>query len=70
LPFPTPGDLPYPRIKPTSLGPPALAGRFFTTEPPGKPCGMTTDTEKESQRRVIGSKWQIPLFIHIPSAKK
>ena len=28
-------DLPDPGIKPVSL---ALAGRFFTTEPPGKPC--------------------------------
>ena len=28
-----PGDLPDPRIEPAS---PALAGRFFTTEPPGK----------------------------------
>ena len=37
LPFPSPGDLPDPGIKPTSLAPPALAGRFFTTEPPGKP---------------------------------
>ena len=34
LPFPSPGDLPKPGIKPTS---PVLAGRFFTTEPPGKP---------------------------------
>ena len=33
-PFPSPGDLPDPGIEPTS---PALAGRFFTTEPPGKP---------------------------------
>ena len=33
LPFPSPGDLPIPRVKPAS---PALAGRFFTTEPPGK----------------------------------
>ena len=33
LPFPPPGDLPHPGIKPTS---PALRGRFFTTEPPGK----------------------------------
>ena len=32
--FPTPEDLPNPGIKPESL---ALAGRFFTTEPPGKP---------------------------------
>ena len=37
LPFPTPGDLPDPGIKPTSLGSPALPGRFFTTEPFGNP---------------------------------
>ena len=37
LPFPSPGDLPGPGIEPTSLASPALAGRFFTTEPPGKP---------------------------------
>ena len=34
LPFPSPGDLPDSGIEPT---PPALAGRLFTTEPPGKP---------------------------------
>ena len=34
LPFPSPGDFPNPGIKPAS---PVLAGRFFTTEPPGKP---------------------------------
>ena len=36
-PFPTPGGLPYPGIKPTSLASPALAGGFFTTVPPGNP---------------------------------
>ena len=34
LPFPSPRYLPDPGIEPAS---PALAGRFFTTEPPGKP---------------------------------
>ena len=34
LPFPSPGDLLDPGIKPTS---PALAGGFFTLESPGKP---------------------------------
>ena len=34
LPFPSPRDLPKPGIEPTS---PALADRFFTTEPSGKP---------------------------------
>ena len=33
LPFPTPGDRPYPGIKPMT---PALAGGFFTDKPPGK----------------------------------
>ena len=31
LPFPSPGDLPNPGIKPTSLSSPALAGWFFAT---------------------------------------
>ena len=34
LPFPSPGDLLKPGIDPKC---PALAGGFFTTEPPGKP---------------------------------
>ena len=33
LPFLPPEDIPYPGIEPES---PALAGGFFTTEPPGK----------------------------------
>ena len=37
LPFPSPGDLSDPGIEPMS---PALAGGFFTTEPPGKPLGL------------------------------
>ena len=40
LPFPFPGDLPDPGIEPNS---PALAGGFFTTEPPGKPEGDPDD---------------------------
>ena len=34
LPYPSPADVSNPRIKPVS---PALADRFFITEPPGKP---------------------------------
>ena len=33
LSFPSPGDLPIPGAEPAS---PAVAGRFFNTEPPGK----------------------------------
>ena len=35
-PFPSAGDLPEQGIKPMSLACPALGGKFFTTEPPGK----------------------------------
>ena len=34
LPFPPPGDLPDPEIKPASLTSPALTGEFFTTKLP------------------------------------
>ena len=34
--FPTPGNIPNPGIEPEPLASPALAGRFFTTEPPAK----------------------------------
>ena len=37
FPFLSPGDLPSPVLEPTS---PASAGRFFTTEPYGKPTGI------------------------------
>ena len=37
LPFPSPGDLPDPGIKPTSLASPSLAGRFFTSWATRKP---------------------------------
>ena len=44
--FPSPGDLPDPGIKPTSL---ALAGRFFTTEPPALE-GIGNRSAQEAQR--------------------
>ena len=40
LPCPLPGDLPNAGIKSMSSASPALAGRFFTTEPRGKPQGF------------------------------
>jgi len=46
LPFPSPGDLPHPGIKPIS---PALAGRFFTTESPRKPSGYTKQISTKGQ---------------------
>ena len=43
LPFSSPGDLPDPGIKPAS---PALAGQFFTVEPPGKSYGVMKYSNK------------------------
>ena len=37
LPLPPPKNFFDPEIEPTSLASPALAGGFFTVEPPGKP---------------------------------
>ena len=37
LPFPSPGELPYPGIEPVFLMFPALPGGFFTTRQPGMP---------------------------------
>ena len=46
--FLTPGDLPDPVIKPAS---PALAGGFFTTEPPGEPpCDLRLHLKKNFRK--------------------
>ena len=37
LPFPPLGDLSDPGVEPKTFVSPTLEGRFFTTEPPGKP---------------------------------
>ena len=50
LPFPSPGDLPDPGIKPAS---PALAGGFFTTEPPGKPKYTITRKKPILRKKTV-----------------
>ena len=42
------GDLPNSGMEPKSLTSPALAGRFFTTEPPGKPLRVFDHPQKET----------------------
>ena len=54
LPFPSPGDLPDPRIE---LESPALAGGFFTTAPLGKPSG-TKVTLRDPQPPWARRRWQ------------
>ena len=48
--FPSPGDLPDPGTKPMSL---ALAGRFFTTESPGKACWFLRAAVTNHHRSVV-----------------
>ena len=48
LPFPPPGDIPDPRIKPA---PSAWAGRFFITEASGKPRRHTHGSSKTRNER-------------------
>ena len=51
LPFPSLGDLPNPGFEPAS---PALAGEFFTTEPPEKPL--------QSSRKPANGLWPLICF--------
>ena len=48
LSFPSLGDIPDPGIE---LAFSCLAGRFFTTAPPGKPNTGVTNFEKKDERR-------------------
>ena len=50
LPFPSPGDLLDPEIKPAS---PALVGGFFTTEPPRKPLTHRISVQKDVANSLI-----------------
>ena len=52
LPFLSPGDLPDPGIQASS---PALAGEFFTTEPPGKPA--VAPRKQQIQPSAIEVTW-------------
>ena len=51
-------NLPRSGIKPVS---PALAGGFFTTEPPGKPAEMTFAFQKPILSHITCLKWAHPL---------
>ena len=62
--FPSPGNLPNLGVKFTS---PALAGRFFTTEPPGKPnYNITTLKKKKSAvQKLLGLIGPTCLFLFL-----
>ena len=46
-------DLPQPGIEPVSSAPLALAGRFFTTELPGKPTTVLVSPKNKTKLRVV-----------------
>ena len=48
--FPSSGDLPDPGTEPVS---PALAGGFFTTEPPGKPMLLLSSLIRKTQTLTV-----------------
>ena len=66
LPFPPQGDLPDPRIEPMSPESPALAGRVFTTAPPGNPFR----TIYKPKILVTGASGGIGRAICLAAAKK
>ena len=59
LPFSPPGDLPNSEIQPMSPGSPALAGRCFTTEPPGN-CLLWTSPQQENGTEDKGKVFSEP----------
>ena len=67
LPFPPTGDFPLPGIKPASPVSLALAGEFFTTEPPGKPqVYVDNDNRRMGKGRETTDNMAI-LYSKIPS---
>ena len=64
MPFPSPGDLPDPGIQPASLAALALATRFFTTEPPGKPYRTPEDNTNMETSHIASGSYQVLLSLH------
>ena len=76
LPFPSPEYLPNPGIEPMSPASPILAGRFFTTWPPGKPvlwyfyltfeCSNTKyPTNNINFKTIVMESINVHFFTHI-----
>ena len=71
--FPTPGDFPHSGIKPRSPVSPALAGGFFTTEPPGKPRELPGNTHHSHFSTIVLEKdillkYKLYISLHLDSS--
>ena len=68
LPFPSSGDHPDPGIESAS---PALAGGFFTTEPPENPHILIHKMNKRMNKSATGfavlSKWSVSNTLPFPN---
>ena len=60
MPFPPPGDLPDPGIESTS---PALAGGFFTTEPPRNQYLMILWQTNMSKHKSLQNNFLLELYL-------
>ena len=69
LPFPSPGDLPEPGIKPSS---PSFEAGALTSEPPGKPNGCESWTIKKAKhgRTDAFELWYWRIHLRVPWTAK
>ena len=66
LPFPLPGDLPDPGVKPMSFSPPALGGGFFITSTTGEaPICEYTLTNCPSENCINLCECMLSCFSHV-----
>ena len=65
MPFPLPGDLPDPGIEPVSLVSLALAGRFFTTPPPGI-IPLNREASAQLYNMLVSFEFEPSIWIQFP----
>ena len=56
LPFSAPGDLPKPGMEPIPFVSPALAGKLFSTVPPGKPEFLSNIIQFRNSTFIVSKK--------------